>query len=62
MEKVLKIVSLKEKHSDFAYWATKPVSERLEAIEFLRQQYIKFKKDVQPRLQRVCRVINQTQG
>ena len=59
MEKVLKIVSLKDKQSDFAYWTTKSLAERMEAIEFLRQQYIKFKKDVQPRLQRVCRIINQ---
>lgn len=62
MEKVLKIVSLKDQNTDFDYWQTKDVKERFEAIEFLRNQYIKFKKDVQPRLQRVCRIINQTQG
>jgi hypothetical protein len=62
MIKVLKIVSLKDKHSDFAYWTTKSLKERLDAIEFLREQYIKFKKDVQPRLQRVCRIINQKQS
>ena len=59
MEKVVKIVNLKDKQSDFSFWQTKGFAERLEAIEMLRSQYIKFKKDVQPRLQRVCRVINQ---
>ena len=59
MDKVLKITSLKDPQSDFLFWAAKTEQERLFAIEFLRQQYINFKKDVQPRLQRVCRVINQ---
>lgn len=60
MEKVVKIVHLKDKQTDYNFWKTKDYSERLEAIEILRAQYIKFKKDVQPRLQRVCRIINQS--
>lgn len=60
MEKVVTIKGLKEKSSSFQYWQSKPVNERLAAIELLRQQYIKFKyNDVQPRLQRVCRIIKQ---
>ncbi|MFN5024264.1 MAG: hypothetical protein ACK5HJ_00795 [Bacteroidota bacterium] len=59
MEKVLKITTIKEVGSDFAYWSTKSLTERLEAIEILRQHYFSLKKDVQPRLQRVCRIINQ---
>lgn len=59
MEKVLKITSIKDNSSDFAYWSTKSFNERLDAIEILRQQYFRFKKDVQPRLQRVCRIVNQ---
>ena len=58
MERVLKIISLKDKTTDFEYWKTKTPVERLEAIEYLRQQYINFQKDVQPGFQRVCRVIN----
>ncbi len=58
MDKVLKITSLKDKNSDFSYWISKSFIERLNAIELLREQYIKFRTDVQPRLQRVCRVIN----
>lgn len=59
MEKVLRIVSLHEQPSDYAYWTSRPVSERIDAIEILRDQYIKFKKDVQPRLQRICRIVEQ---
>ena len=60
MEKVLKIVSLKEQPSDYIYWLSRPITERLDAIEILRQQYLEFHKDVEPRLQRVYRIIKQT--
>jgi hypothetical protein len=60
MQKVVSIKSLKEKSSDFQYWQSKTETERLAAIETLRQQYIKFKfPDVQPRFQRVCTVAKQ---
>jgi hypothetical protein len=62
MEKVLKIVQLKDKQSDFTFWKTQTEIQRLAALELLRQQYINFKTDVQPRLQRVCRITNKTQG
>jgi hypothetical protein len=60
MEKVVKKIGLREKQSDFAFWQTKSPSERLAAIELLRDQYIKFlNKDAESRLQRVCRVVKQ---
>ncbi len=60
MEKAVMIRQLKDKSSSLPYWQSKPANERLAAIELLRQQYIKFKyTDVQPRLQRVCRIIKQ---
>lgn len=62
MEKSVKIVRLKDKSNDFLYWKSKTEIERLQAVEALRQQYINYKKDVQPRLQRVYRIINQKQG
>ncbi len=58
MDKVVRITSLKDKQTDFTYWMTKSETERLDAIELLREQYIRFKKNVQPGLQRVCSVIN----
>ena len=58
MEKVITIRSLKDKKTDFSYWQSRPETERLAAIEILRQQYIKFKYgNVKPRFQRVCRIV-----
>ncbi len=34
-------------------------AERLDAIELLREQYLEFHKDVEPGLQRVCRIVKQ---
>ncbi|WP_171608817.1 hypothetical protein [Limnovirga soli] len=62
MDKMLKIVNLKDRNTDFAFWQTQTDLQRLQAVETLRQQYIKFKSDVQPRLQRVYRIVNKTQG
>ena len=59
MEKVIKKTSTKENNSDLEYWLTKTPQERLDALEFLRQQYINFNKNVQPRLQRDCRITSQ---
>lgn len=60
MEKILKIVPLHEQSNDYEYWISRPVSERIDAIEILRNQYIHFKKDAKSRLQRVCRVVEQS--
>jgi len=62
MEKVIRKTTTKEHQSDLEYWLTKTTQERLDALEFLRQQYVNFNKNVQPRLQRVCTVINQKPG
>lgn len=62
MEKVVVKTTLKEQKSDLYYWLTKTPQERLDALEFLRQQYINFNKNVQPRLQRICTVISQKPG
>lgn len=53
----IKIKSLHDKSNDFNFWLKKSYEERLKAIEFLRQQYIKYKYDFQPRLQRVIRIV-----
>ena len=58
MEYVLKITNKKADISDYNYWKTISYTKRLETIELLRQQYINFNKNVQPRLQRVCTIIN----
>jgi len=56
MKKDAKIIHLHDKQSDVAYWLSKSPSERIEAIEILRQQYVKLKR-IQPGLQRVYRII-----
>ena len=58
MEKVLKIISLKDQKSDYGYWLTQSPQVRLDTIEQLRIQYINIMKNVEPRLQRVCRVVD----
>ena len=62
MEKMLKIVKLKYSTTDFNFWQNQSDVNKLKAIEILRQQYINFKKDVEPRLQRVYRIINKKQS
>lgn len=57
MEKVISFKKLHDKSSDFLFWKNKSEEERFFAVEFLRQQYIRYLfKDVQPRLQRVCTI------
>jgi lipopolysaccharide/colanic/teichoic acid biosynthesis glycosyltransferase len=53
---------LHSKDNDFQYWKSKSMEERLDAIEFLRQSYMKTETDVQQRLQRVYRIIRKTSG
>lgn len=58
MEKTLSIFLLHNQPNDYKYWISRPVSERIDAIEILRNQYIKL-KGIEPRIQKVCRVIRQ---
>jgi hypothetical protein len=48
-----KKVRFQEQETDFAYWQTQSYAARLEALEQIRQQYIAWKYDTQPRFQRV---------
>ena len=57
MEKVIRVVRLKDNANDAAFWMLKTPRERLEAIEFLREQYIKTLPNAQQRFQRVCRIV-----
>lgn len=49
--------TIQEQGTDYSFWMAKNHQERLEAIEFLRQQYIAMKKDVPTRFQRIYRII-----
>ena len=51
-----KKVRLQEQGTDFAFWQTQPYAARLEALEQIRQQYIAWKYDTQPRFQRILAI------
>ncbi len=53
------IVKIGEESSDFAYWQSRSVQERLAALEMLRQQFYAYSHDNPPRLQRVLRIVEQ---
>ncbi len=55
MHKKLKIVSSHSQQSDLDFWLTKTYIERLEAVEFLRKQFLNF-KNINEGLQRVCTI------
>ena len=52
-----KKISMKEAQSDFAFWQSQPPEKRLEALENIRQEYIRWKYGTQPRFQRVYRIV-----
>lgn len=57
MEKVVRKISLHDKTNyDLQYWFSKTPEERLEAIEFLRQQFYS-NAELSKGLQRVYRII-----
>lgn len=57
IQKSVKKISMRNQKSDFAYWQTRSYQERLDALERIRQEYHGWKYGVQPRLQRVYRVV-----
>jgi hypothetical protein len=50
--------------ADLAYWLSRPMAERIAAVEVLRQQAFGAKApgDAEQRLQRVCRVTQRQRG
>ena len=67
MEKVVSKVSIKkESERNLEYWISKSDSEKISAIQELREQYIKFYNkeseynESRKRLRRVYKVIKQT--
>lgn len=51
-------VNQKQQKNDFTYWQKQPYLERLAALEQIRQDYYQ-KYPVEPRLQRIYRIIKQ---
>lgn len=46
-----------EEPNDVLYWRTRPVIERLQALEEIRREYNCWKYGTEPRLQRVYQII-----
>ena len=57
MEKVIHIVKTEKARSDVSYWKTQSPEQRLATLEAIRQEYIRWKYDSQPRFQRVYRIV-----
>ncbi len=55
----LRVVKMTRQPSDFAYWQSRPYTERLAALEAVRAEYIAWKYGTQPGFQRVYRLIKQ---
>jgi hypothetical protein len=52
----------KGKESDLKYWLSKSPQERLEALEQIRSEYIKWKYGDDPGFQRVYRIVKRSQS
>ena len=59
VRKVTCVTTNKEQPSDFDYWESRSISERIDAIEMLRESYMSYQKNVPQRFQRVYRITQQ---
>jgi len=57
IKRVVTKIPLRKNKGDLAYWQTRPYAERLAALEAIRQEYHRWKYGVQPRFQRVYRIV-----
>jgi hypothetical protein len=62
MDKVIHRTTLRAAPSDLAYWLSRPVEERIAAVEKLRSDALAGRPDAEQRLQRVCRVTQLKRG
>ncbi len=60
MEKIFKIVPLKESDNiDINYWKQISPEEKLDTLQYLREEYYIFKNESRKRLQRIYRIVKQ---
>jgi hypothetical protein len=62
MDKVILRTTLRSAPSDRAYWLSRPVEERIAALEKLRSDVLAGRPEAEQRLQRVCRVTQLKRG
>lgn len=58
--KSFRIIKKSEVQSDFAFWQTQSYEKRLETLETIRQEYIRWKYGTQPGFQRVYTIIKRS--
>jgi hypothetical protein len=61
---VTKVKRQDQAAADLAYWLSRPMVERVAAVEVLRQQAFGLKgdPDAEPRIQKVCRIVQRVRG
>jgi hypothetical protein len=64
MKPAVRIVRQQDQaREDLLYWLARTPQERIAAVELLRRQHHgEEPADAEPRLQRVCRVVQRTRG
>lgn len=58
IKKIIRKTSLKDKNSDLDYWLSRPSSERIEAVEILRRQWI----GSSARLEKTIKLLNKNES
>ncbi len=56
-KQAIKKSKIQEQETDFKFWQTQSYEARLEALEQIRTDYILWKYHVEPRFQRIYRVV-----
>jgi hypothetical protein len=56
-KQAIKKSKIQEQETDFNFWQTQSYQARLEALEQIRTDYILWRYHVEPRFQRVYRVV-----
>ena len=62
IQSVVKKYKFGEEPTDFNFWQTKSVDERVSALEMLRDQILRNQDGTRQRLQRIYRVVKQVRS
>ena len=57
VQKTYTKVGLRQRKTDFAFWQTQSYEARLATLEQIRQEYHRWKYGIEPRLERVYRIV-----
>lgn len=56
IEKIVAVKRLGDQDRPASYWLTRPVVERLVAVDLIRREFHGWTDESEPRLQRICRI------